>query len=1358
MVTAAAAVWLAAGSAAQAAEYAVFNFQMKSQTPEWRWLEKGLSDRITTDFCQHQGLTVVARDEMQLLAQRMSWVPEMAADAKAAGSIRQHLRIQRIVTGVFSIDGDVLDIKAQVVDVASRKEVLRKEISGRLIDTLDLQRQLSAQLIGALLNKSSDQVLKDLPVWTRSLPAARCLYEGMDLYDQGRYAEAWLQFRQARREDAGYVEAVYWVGKMYYFLGRYEHARRSLEQFVYLDATHPRLKDALLEYVHTYEVSDAGPAELVALYRRLRERFPERPSFHRLDWLGERQSLMLCQDGRFLEALELRYPVFVETSGFADVCSAVVLGLADHLATTDRLPPLDRLLKTEVPRVRDSIFKLSAPLTEREIMHPVPVRLASLARRQADREALTATSRVDQTFVIVVPRGHAIRRLTLKPLVDGDAAMVEADLCLFGQDRAIPLSQRRMTLADAKRAGVEFTSLPLVPMFRLSYHLVVPYEEKRTGVAHGLVVRAELEPAESSTALDVDCASTCDCYVEVDGRFGRWGPGLVGPLAAGQHRVVVRPTDTNYGEVAINVTAVTGTVVKVGCSLPWAEASGWSQWSVCRLAPPYPSVRFSEPDRDQRPALLLEDREIRAIWAYDGDLWTAASSDGKTFTSPSKLDLPVSTGWVETTPRLLRDESGRRILLFMSNRDSQHRNMLYICWSRDGTHWSAPSMISEVSDVADFAACIDGQGRLLLATSHNWSNKLTVHVSEDGIRWTKTKDLKPSLPRVNTLQPNVVCRDDGMVELFVYESYRDATPDPSISTYGQIVRHRLLDGSSTPYVLRKFSRDDLFDGFGACHFRGRTTLLCGQGKLRILAEQRDDTWLEGRVCAGATGGPATWSEDATWGKVIVWYATHPILYQATQRPFGPVVLRGQEWPASLAPTSLPSEPSTAPASSPPAGRYGGTCTWGADGGLEAVNLSRSDMKEVVVIDLLPGVPPAATQPAFPKRHGEICYYASQRGSTAGPRVAPAPVRGPGIVSRHAVSARYKLRDFTISLAFDGVDESSSLLQVLRVDLTGKDDFARAPSLLLQRIDYSRNTQEIGYFSHVVLSTPEGIPFLARVFMVEVGPPEKPPATRYVQVGAQLAGMTKCIFAGKEHDVYILDDNGNLKLDDGDWVQAENQAELPLPLLLENQLWSFTLSEGGKRLEPVPYKEKHGWIRVNNNMWSLRLKSNGRYMHVGGGREAVPCAIGSFEIVGFTESIAVGRNPAPYVLRCGGGSLEVAVDKTTELQIGSPVTPRLTATVEGQSVRFAYSRHEVGNRTVWIEWPGRKGGEYTDPIITVREASGRPVVKLHAELTHKEDWQVTWQAPADLSGTFTATAEENAGPFIPTPPKTTFTIK
>jgi TolB-like protein len=67
-------------AASAAMNVAVFNFQMKSDTPDWRWLEKGLADRIATDFVQSRGLSVVAAGcstgDSQGAVARQEWVTE----------------------------------------------------------------------------------------------------------------------------------------------------------------------------------------------------------------------------------------------------------------------------------------------------------------------------------------------------------------------------------------------------------------------------------------------------------------------------------------------------------------------------------------------------------------------------------------------------------------------------------------------------------------------------------------------------------------------------------------------------------------------------------------------------------------------------------------------------------------------------------------------------------------------------------------------------------------------------------------------------------------------------------------------------------------------------------------------------------------------------------------------------------------------------------------------------------------------------------------------------------------------------------------------------------------------------------
>jgi len=345
---------------------------MKSDTPDWRWLEKGLSDRIATDFVQSRGLSVIARDEMQILAEKMHWVPEMAtSDPARMEELKRQLKITFLVTGVYSVAGGEITIAGQIVEVEGRKEVARKEISGKAEEVLELQRRLSADLLAWFSKRPPAEILETLPVWTRSLPAAKALYAGMDLYDQGRYAEGWLKFRQASKDDPQYLEAQYWVGKMYYFMNRYEHARRSLERFVYMDTTHPRVGDALVEYVRTYEVRDTPAQKLLDFYGEIGRRFPECVIAENGHWGlgwgkiagGEwsrfKRAQLFSQIGRHADAAQLVGPaVYDEEGDVGGHPHALWNVLLDFAKTGEVLPP-EVITHVEWPRVRQGVLSFN---------------------------------------------------------------------------------------------------------------------------------------------------------------------------------------------------------------------------------------------------------------------------------------------------------------------------------------------------------------------------------------------------------------------------------------------------------------------------------------------------------------------------------------------------------------------------------------------------------------------------------------------------------------------------------------------------------------------------------------------------------------------------------------------------------------------------------------------------------------------------------------------------------------------------------------------------------------------------------------------------------------------------------------
>src|SRR5690242_18021513 len=77
----------------------VFDVEMTEGGEEWTWMEKGLADMFTTHFVR-AGVPVVARDEMQAMARKMNWVPEMGEKKEEMDEIKKRLRISYLVTGV----------------------------------------------------------------------------------------------------------------------------------------------------------------------------------------------------------------------------------------------------------------------------------------------------------------------------------------------------------------------------------------------------------------------------------------------------------------------------------------------------------------------------------------------------------------------------------------------------------------------------------------------------------------------------------------------------------------------------------------------------------------------------------------------------------------------------------------------------------------------------------------------------------------------------------------------------------------------------------------------------------------------------------------------------------------------------------------------------------------------------------------------------------------------------------------------------------------------------------------------------------------------------------------------------------
>ena len=93
------------------------------------------------------------------------------------------------------------------------------------------------------------------------------------------------------------------------------------------------------------------------------------------------------------------------------------------------------------------------------------------------------------------------------------------------------------------------------------------------------------------------------------------------------------------------------------------------------------------------------------------------------------------------------------------------------------------------------------------------------------------------------------------------------------------------------------------------------------------------------------------------------------------------------------------------------------------------------------------------------------------------------------------------------------------------------------------------------------------------------------------------------------------------------------------------------------------------------------------------------------------------------------------------------------------MRFHYAEKTALGPPADIWLPGDAKFPNYGRALVVAGADGKPVFKSGMEWDWgKGDWVVKWQVREGLSGTFTATVEGDAGPFITKPATATFTVK
>jgi len=486
-------------------------------------------------------------------------------------------------------------------------------------------------------------------------------------------------------------------------------------------------------------------------------------------------------------------------------------------------------------------------------------------------------------------QANSLKALTGKGYALAAGKLLEADTVLMG---------RLFLVQDKLTASLQAIDIPTDRVAAADQMSFRPVDMMETA----------LERVRAPGTLDVWCRQSSRFRVDVDGRFGRLGPGLVGPLPVGKRQLTFMPVhpDSPYGTWSTTATVRSGKTVTVEGRLPWREGSPWASWVSTGVAPEYAGHDVRLYYRDGAPAVQADKDAIRLAWARRGDLWGSVSTDGETFTPPARLDLPVSSGWLEQEPKLLRDERGRLMLFFLSDRDAQHRALPYVCWSRDFRHWTAPALVMDESVTLGYQVQQDAQGRFLWVMDAG-AGSYQFLASRDLREWEplgRCPATRKAHPVVGGL---LLRRPDGSFDLFTREYLRPrGEKGPAGEKPPCLLRHRFatdLQRWPEPKTLLEWPwpGDGLrlagawADGHPvvlAHRFSGEHTRGQGTCCARLLVGGADG-WRVTDPLPDVVFGQAAMLHHPRWGFVIAW--TRPAGRERSTHPgAGPFVLRGQD--------------------------------------------------------------------------------------------------------------------------------------------------------------------------------------------------------------------------------------------------------------------------------------------------------------------------------------------------------------------------------------------------------------------------------------------------------------------------------
>jgi tetratricopeptide (TPR) repeat protein/DNA-binding winged helix-turn-helix (wHTH) protein len=197
---------------------AVMYFENESARPEFDWLREGLADMFITDLARNNNLTVLSRQQLHLLMERIGHKSTEKVRLDEALEIASRSRAAEVILGHFAALGDEVRLDVQVHDAQNgRLMAADSVVVGRPEEILSQVDLLAIRLASRLGDASSDSPppASLLPAMTNNLEAYRYYSLGVEKAQAFENSQAIRLLRKAIDLDPQFAMAYARIGYAY---------------------------------------------------------------------------------------------------------------------------------------------------------------------------------------------------------------------------------------------------------------------------------------------------------------------------------------------------------------------------------------------------------------------------------------------------------------------------------------------------------------------------------------------------------------------------------------------------------------------------------------------------------------------------------------------------------------------------------------------------------------------------------------------------------------------------------------------------------------------------------------------------------------------------------------------------------------------------------------------------------------------------------------------------------------------------------------------------------------------------------------------------------------------------------------